>query len=220
MKHGWMGWIVLVLCLMLAFGAAAESDPIVVGRASEDRNIFRYTADNGQEIYFAGRENDVFMRYEDVNFDGVKDIVITTIMGASNFYCEFFVRDGAQYVMASHPGAENGLCNYALFPEKRLVLSAQSNGFAGALYEKHLFRWEGSNLRLIRSAVSEEYVTTAFDNALYTTVTDSSQLHVTIRDFTKDAYEGETLFDCVMPLDAMTAEAYEAQAALLFDGLE
>ena len=154
-----------------------------------------------------------------MNFDGVGDIVVTTITGASNFYCEFFVWQGNEYVFADHAGAEYGLCNYELYPEKGLVLSAQNNGYAGALFEWHLFRWEGAALKLVRSAVSNEYSTTEFMDSMITTVTDTQKIRVVIRDYTQNRYEGDVLYDEAFALDGVTAELFDEWNGILLSGL-
>ncbi len=209
-----------MLCaLLLTACAAAEGSPDIVGRVSEDRLIYRHTADNGQAIYFVAGPTEPWVRDEDVNFDGVGDVVVTTITGASNFYCEFFVWHGNEYVFADHGGAEYGLCNYELYPEKRLVLSAQNNGYAGALFAWHLFRWEGAALKLVRSAVSTEYSTTEYKDSMITTVTDTQKIRVVIYDYAQNVYEGETLYDQVLSLDDVTAESFVEWNGILLSGL-
>ncbi len=221
MKRTFSRLMLTALCLLtLAVGALGESVPEMVGNAPEDEFIFRYVAPNGQEIYFVARENPPYVKMEDVNFDGVDDLVITTIIGATNFYTEFFVWDGDKYVMASHTGAQYGLCNYTLYKESGLVLSSQNNGMAGALFERHLFRWEGTNLTLVRSAVSEEYSTVTFDADRFTTVTDQSRVRIVLRDFTQNIYEGDVLSDQTITLYEFTSERFAAEEAALFEGLK
>lgn len=166
--------VLLLLCLLLP--AQAE----IVGRTSEGELIHTYTADNGQLIYFTALEDAPFIEKADVNFDGLEDLVVCVSAGASNGFFEFFVFDGENYVQAMHDGIGYGICNYQLYPEKGLVLSHANNGFAGALYEACLFKWEGTDLKLIRRAVSDldseyiwyddGYALRSYDNRLRVTV--------------------------------------------------
>ena len=208
----------LVFCAAALTGlAAAEGALVKVGATNEGRGIFRYEADNGQALYFLALEP--VIRYEDVNFDGVQDIVVSTVMGASNFFYEFFVRDGDEYVLAEHVGAEYGLCNYELYPDQGLVLSAQNNGYAGALFDRHLFRWEGATLTLVRSAVSSEYSTTEFAGAMFTTVTDTQKIRVVMSDFDASQVESATIYDETFTLDDVTASLFDEWNERMFAGL-
>lgn len=168
--------LLALILLCMAFSAQAE----IVGRTSEGEFIHSYTADNGQLIYFTALEDEPFIEKADVNFDGLEDLVVCVSAGASNGFFEFFVYDGENYVQASHDGIGYGICNYQLYPEKGLVLSHANNGFAGALHEACLFKWDGTNLKMIRRAVSDldseyiwyddGYALRSYDNRLRVTV--------------------------------------------------
>ena len=79
------GFILLSAILMITMCLAVTASAEIVGRTA-DGYIHRYTADNGQEIYFVSIEKEPPVRYEDVNFDGHPDLVMVTALGASNAY--------------------------------------------------------------------------------------------------------------------------------------
>ncbi len=73
---------VFLLLLVLALPCAGGAE--VVGRTA-DGYIHRYTADNGQEIYFASTAEETLVDTDqDVNFDGHPDLAVVTVLGASN----------------------------------------------------------------------------------------------------------------------------------------
>lgn len=143
--------------LALAEMIPMASDVMRVGWAHDGYGIFRWFAPNGQEILFTALEDDPWIKWEDVNFDGHDDVVITTVRGASNFLVEFYVWQDGQYVYANQGGVYDSLCNYALYPELGLVFSGSNNGHAGSLHENVLYAWDGTQLKMLRKAVSEEY---------------------------------------------------------------
>ena len=156
------------LCsLLLAFAllpAVALAE--VVGRDGmyADRYIHRIEAPNGQALYYLSTEEDAFVTARDVNFDGVDDLVVFSARGASNAWVLFFVWDGNAYVRATwDAGEDTGLPNYELLPEDGLLLASCDDGLAGGLHRYWLYRWEGTDLRLVRSAVSEMDQETAID---------------------------------------------------------
>lgn len=185
--------------LTLAEMLPSASEPMKVGWAQNGYSIFRWYAPNGQEILFAALENDPWVCFEDVNFDGHSDVVITTVRGASNFFVEFYVWQDGQYVYAHQAGFYESLCNYALYPELGLVYSGANNGSAGALHEDKLFRWNGTQLQLVRSAVSEDYVEMVDTPEGFSMVYDLERIHVRVWDYSMDEYGGtlvyETVFD-------------------------
>lgn len=192
----------------------------IVGTTGEGENIHAFTARNGQVIYFVALETEPPVVYEDVNFDGTDDIVAYTAMGASNFFCEFFVWNGAEYVRAEHTGIDYGLCNYMLHPETGIVHSGANNGFAGALHEDCLFCWEGTSLRLIRRAVSEEWTETAFSGEAYTQVTHSDVLHMRVWDYTLDPHGGTLIWERIMPLrEADEGDIFTEEHDALWQGI-
>lgn len=143
--------LLALLLLCMAFSAQAE----IVGRTSAGENIHAYTADNGQIIYFTALEPEPFIQKDDVNFDGAEDLVVAVGQGVNNLFCEFFIWNGENYVQSAHDGLEFGICNYQLYADKGLVVSYTNNGFAGEMHEWCFFRWEGTDLKMIRRATSE-----------------------------------------------------------------
>ena len=113
------------LCsLLLAFALLPAVAPAeVVGRDGmyADRYIHRIEAPNGQALYYLSTEEDAFVTAQDVNFDGVDDLVVFSARGASNAWVLFFVWDGNAYVRATwDAGEDTGLPNYELLPEDGL----------------------------------------------------------------------------------------------------
>ena len=184
--------------------ANLETEIRQVGQTFDGYSIYSYTAPNGQLLYFSGLE-DPWVTFEDVNFDSHKDIVITIIRGASNFFTEFFVWQNGEYVYAPHDGLDYGLCNYQLYPEHGLVFSGANNGGAGAEHEDVLFRWEGNKLKAIRRAVSETHSATTHSIAgtEYTTTSYLQQLRVRVWDYSRSIYEGELIYDDVINLQQL-----------------
>lgn len=194
----------------------------IVGRAVNGDHIMACSAPNGQTLYFTTIEKNPHLKMEDVNFDGVSDIVVFTSMGASNHFCEFFVFDDVhrEYRMAEYYGAENGLPNYQLLPEKGLVTTHANNGSAGALHEKCIFRWDGNDLKLIRKALSEELTETDFQQDRFVTTTYTQKLHVTVRDYTTSEYEGTVIWEETAELDESTIrDLMERENEALWEGL-
>ena len=191
----------------------------IVGRTSDDEYIHAYTTPDGQTIYFTALESEPNILMRDVNFDGQEDLVVITSMGASNYFCEFFVFDNGRYVRTEHLGLSTGLCNYELYPELGIVGSHASNGYAGALHEDHLFRWEGTNLRLIRHGSCERLTELEHGDDAYTIKTYQNRLHSVIRDYSSGDDEGTVLWDHVSELVDMDAAMFEQENALLWQGL-
>lgn len=204
--------LLALLLLCMAFSAQAE----IVCRTSAGELIHTYTADNGQLIYFTALEDEPFIEKADVNFDGLEDLVVCVSAGVSNGFFEFFVFDGENYVQASHDGIGYGICNYQLYPEKGLVLSHANNGFAGALHEDCLFKWEGTDLKMIRRAVADfdsEYIW--YDDG-YALRSYDNRLHVTVGMYNA-ADEWETVLEERVSL---TDEGwYERKEAIFWQGL-
>lgn len=184
--------LMLAACLALTLampGTKAFCE--VVGRTQEDW-IHRYTAPNGQEIYYVSflSEDGEFVTMEDVNFDGVDDVVVLTSFGASNAFYEFYVWDGAQYTLATrNQGLDTGLANYQLYPQQGLVLSHANNGLAGLAHETDIFRWEGTSLTLVRSAVSDYENTSLFENRQYISIDNYDVVHMRVYEAEYDGYE-------------------------------
>ncbi|MBR5547118.1 MAG: SH3 domain-containing protein [Clostridia bacterium] len=181
-----------------------------IGECYNGDFIYSWPAPNGQTLYFTALEDPV-IQYEDVNFDGHKDVVVFIIRGASNFFTEFFVWDDGQYVYARHPGLTQGICNYHLYPEYGIVHSDANNGSAGAEHEDVLLRWEGNELRVIRRALSENAteMTRFSDGGGYTIHTDLQNLRVRVWDYTKGIAEGELIYETFISHQALdSAETY------------
>ncbi|NLD83370.1 MAG: hypothetical protein GX637_04320 [Clostridiales bacterium] len=175
----------LILCLMFALSLPASAE--IVGR-TQDEYIHRLSAPNGQEVYFTSTMEEPFIEYQDVNFDGEEDLAVVTALGASNAYYEFFVMTEGQYVPADHPYA---LINYTL-DDRGYVLSWGSNGMAGALFEAHLYRWDGTEMIPVRTLVSREVEETDWQEDHYTVTTYLDRFHVTL---TEAEYEEGVLLD-------------------------
>jgi len=204
---------------MVARVYSLADDTRIIGRAVNGDHIMACEAPNGQTLYFTTIEKRPMIKMEDVNFDGVSDIVVFTAMGASNHFCEFFVFDGGEYRMAEHYGAEHGLCNYSLMPEKKLVVTQANNGSAGAMHEHCIFRWEGNDLKLIRRAVSQELTETEWKADRYITTTHTQKLRVTVRDYTQSEHEGSVIWEEIAVLDGTTPDFFEREKAALWNGI-
>ena len=191
----------------------------VVGRTSDGWCIHAYEADNGQMLYFTALEAEVNILYDDVNFDGIQDLVIYTSMGASNAYCEFFVWHDGRYVMAEHPAIDYALPNYQLYPEKGIVATHANNGYAGAAYEECLFRWEGTKMKLIRRGVSENTKIHSFVNGVSTETTDHDKVTITVYDYTGDRAEGILLDERTVPLGDGVYEETQQANKILWQGI-
>lgn len=183
------------LCsLLLAFALLPAVAPAeVVGRDGmyADRYIHRIEAPNGQALYYLSTEEDAFVTARDVNFDGVDDLVVFSARGASNAWVLFFVWDGNAYVRATwDAGEDTGLPNYELLPEDGLLLASCDDGLAGGLHRYWLYRWEGTDLRLVRSAVSEMDQETAIDAQAGTIVTTVRNNRMSVRVTEPDGQGG------------------------------
>lgn len=203
--------------------AEANERTIILGETAERDYIHQYIAPNGQSIYFVSMEEEPPITFRDVNFDGVTDIVVFVTMGASNFFTEFFVYDTAagEYVRAEHRGIDYGLCNYQLYPEYGIVESQAVNGYAGALHEYCLFRWKGTDLELIRRAVSEELTETTFDADAYTHTTYKDILHMTVRDYQAGESGGTLLWEQTITLeDTEYRDIFNEEDEALWQGIK
>lgn len=213
--------LLLLLCLLPCLAAAETLPARAVGRTSEGENIFELIADNGQALYFTSIEPAPFVKKEDVNFDGVPDIVVCVSSGASNGYFEFFVNNNGQYVQAAHDGMGAGLANYQLYPEQGAVFSQASAGHAGALHVWHLFRWQGTDLQLVSSAVSDELTESTFTDISWTQTVYSGLYEVTVTHYGENAWEWEVVLQkTVTEEDIITGNIFEEERAILWQGLQ
>lgn len=192
----WMGLWLAILLLLPACGLGE-----IVGFAENGDYIHRYVAKNGQELFFTAMREDPTPFEEDVNFDGSPDLVFVISRGVGNTYFEFFLWQDGKYEMAIRYGEETGLSNYVLYPEEGLVSTFVSNGGVGALFEKKIYRWEGTYMRPLRSAVSEEYSVFAYDDESYWVETYPNIVCLTIDDYAADEFEGERLVEAVYTLE-------------------
>ncbi len=210
----------LLVMLLMVYPGVAETT--ILGYMPDSEYIHQYVAPNGQLLWFTALEKEPHITFEDVNFDGREDIVIVVVMGASNFFSEFFVYDPTTdvYALATHPDADVGICNYQLHPELGIVESHTSNGNAGLLHVTKLYRWEGTKLRLIRSAVSDEWSEGIFEGQTYTNIIHGDTLHVTVRDHT-DMQDESVLWEIMIPKeDAEQRDIYDEEMAALWQGLK
>jgi len=196
-----------------------EADTIIVGYTSQGNYIHTYAAPNGQIICFDAMEEHPLFTEADVNFDGRADLVVFVSMGASNAYCEFFVFDGTSYHYVEHPGIEYGLANYNLHPQQGLVSTHANNGSAGALHEDCLFRWNGTELDLIRRAEGVEYTETQSfsDRIVYTSYHD--KITFSVYDYTTDSYEGRLIFSDTVDHAGLNGDIFERESNALWQGL-
>lgn len=189
----------------------------VLGQTADFYYIHRYTAPNGQDIYFTAMEDDVYIDLRDVNFDGFEDIVVDTVMGANNFFSEFFVYDatGGAYVRVMTDSSEERLCNVSLHPEWGIVSTHWNGGYAGLLHVTRLYRWEGATLKLLRSAVSDEWSEDVFEGQSYTSIVRGDLLHMTVCD-----HDGSVLWELVVPVDDVDyQQLFEEETNALWQGI-
>lgn len=157
--------------------------------------IHQYIAPNGQTICFTAHLEEPIIDFADVDFDGYADIVVTTgrwAKAASSRFYRYDPRD-TEYYLVPETSIEEGLLNYALYPEYGLVGTYVSNGNAGLSYEACLYRWEGGDLKIIRRAVSEEVTKTEIVDGVLTTTVDSNRFHHTVYDYTSGVEGGRIL---------------------------
>lgn len=201
-----------LLLLLLPLAASADT----VGITAQGQAIHRWEAPNGQAIYYltAYEELDEAVHLADVNFDGAEDVVVMTGQGASNVIHEFLLWDGAQYVPARQDSDLPGLWNYRLEAEAQLVLSDANNGMAGAQRQKEVFRWEGTQLRLVRSAVSDYAAATVWEGNRAVTTVDYDTMRFTVQDAA-----GDVLWTRDVPVTQLSGDVLDQWDAALWDGL-
>ena len=207
---------------LLSEAEVPSHETTILGYTADRCYIHQYNAPNGQKIYFTATEDEVNLTFQDVNFDGIEDIVVLTALGASNFFSEFFVYDTeiGEYVRAVTDSSEERLCNYQLYPEYGVVATQTNVGYAGALHVRNLYRWEGNDLRLIRSAVSDEWTEETFDGSTYTQIIHGDILHVVVRDHTKD-YDDSVLLELILPKEAAdTRDIFTEESDALWQGIK
>ena len=211
--------------------AKAAAGTLEVLTETEDGAIYRYTAPNGQAIYFnsdsAEEDEDAVtrvpvVRMEDVNFDGVDDLVVITAIGASNDFSELYLWNGEKYVYVSHYGTTGGLANLTLDAARGYVISNANNGYAGLLHETAIYRWVGTELQLVRKLVADtksEWV--QLDDGRSGVLYDSETIVAAIRDYQTDTLEGELVWqkECSLA-DADSGPDFDQEMnEALWDGL-
>lgn len=214
--------LLAMLMVMLLMMSAALAETTILGLMPDGEYIHQYLAPNGQLLWFTAMEKEPDISFEDVNFDGCEDIVIVVAMGASNAFEEFFVYDPNTdaYTLATHPDVDVGICNSQLHPELGIVESFASSGNAGLLHVWNLYRWEGNNLKLIRSAVSDEWSEEIFEGQTYTSIIHGDILHITVRDHTK-AYDESVLWEVMIPkADAEYRDIFTEEQEALWQGIK
>lgn len=212
----------ILTSLLSPAGQAENTATTVLGQTADFYYIHRYTAPNGQDIFFTAMEDEAYIEFHDVNFDGVEDIVVNTVMGANNFFSELFVYDatGGAYVRVVTDSSEERLCNVSLHPESGIVSTHWNGGYAGLLHVTSLYRWEGTKLTLIRRAVSDEWAEDVFEGQTYTSIIHGDILHVTVHDFTRGGDDDAVVWEVIMPKDDVDFEQlYEQETNALWQGI-
>ena len=185
--------------LMLVSSACAE----IVGMTTDDTApyiyIHRYDAD-GQDIYFVSMEEEVYAQNTDVSFDGVEDLLLITHMGAQNIGYLIYLKTEDGYVLANPDGL---VWNYRLDEERKLLISSAINGFAGALREDTVYRWEDGALVKLRTAFAEQKEEIEFLEDGYRLTSYDEQLVRRVVDYTEDAGEGTVLWQDEVTLEDM-----------------
>ena len=207
--------ILLLLALVLILALPCVAGAEVVGRTAEGY-IHRYTADNGQEIYFVSLEEEPLVRYDDVNFDGHPDLAVIVALGASNVRYEFYLWDDSEYVYAERWTGD--IVNYELVDGKYLV-SRRADGSAGLLFHAEICAWDGPVLKTIRRMVSEEEMSITWEGRVRTETLDLDRLHVTLWETEGLAGAAEVLWEktyAPLPEDPAFFEEVDAH---LWEGL-
>lgn len=212
-----------ILTSLLCEWEAPKSLPVTflaADGAGSYRYIYRHTAPNGQELYFTTSMMDPIVEFEDVNFDGMNDIVVMLASGASNAYYAFFVydEDADTYYRVDCEHSDTGLANFQLYPELGIVLSHSNDGNAGAMHNYMLFTWEDGWLKHLRSATSvnvEEY-TSFWGGSTVTTWHD--RIRIVVWDYSGD--EAVKLFEEIITLkDAEYRDIFNEEMEALWQGL-
>lgn len=211
----------LLVCLLSVSPVLAEeaAESFCILGTSGDEYICSYQADNGQMLYFTSRVDDPFIQYQDINYDGTPDITILTTRGASNFFYKFFVFSNNQYFPVRLMGYEGDAINFQLHPEAKLLSTHANNGYAGALFETTLYQWDGTDLYPVRKVTSEEYKEAFLNDAAYTLITYTDQLHITFRDYQDGSFEGVKYHEIILPLEDVAAEAFDEWMNTLWQDL-
>lgn len=231
--------LILALCLCLL--AVSPAMAATLGEANIGYGgggyICSFTAPNGQEVYYISGhpqadyyENDgiecgmpdPMIDSVDANFDGVDDIIVTTVIGASNAFQAIYLNVDGQYVLANHDACwQTDLPNVWFDAERQLVIAQGSNGMAGMLHDTYVFRWDGTNLRLIRRAISTSRETITQEGDRILEWADDGLVHGTVLDYANGEesvlWQGE--IDVMNASMEETNEYLTAEDEALFSGL-
>ncbi len=212
---------VILFALILCITAASAE---MVGVTPEGKYIVAHQADNGQMLYCISFVEEPQILREDVNFDGAEDYVFSVGGGPDFTLSEFFVWDGAQYVLAMHPCTtdhriKGPISDYELYPELGLVYACVDSGENGAHFIKYLMRWEGTDLALLRRAESAVYESHDLENDIPVSRQYGDMVQIDVRDYSQDEW-GAVLFDEVLPLGEMTKEKLQQIDDALWRGIE
>ena len=206
-------FMMALMALLLALPCVAGAE--IVGRTAEGY-IHRYTADNGQEIYFVSLEEDAMVRYDDVNFDGHPDLAVTVALGASNARYEFYLWNGSEYAYAECWTGD--IFNYALVDGKYLV-SHRNDGRAGLLFCTEICVWEDNVLKTRRTMVSEEETDIQWEGRVMTQTTNLDRLHVILRETDGLAGAANVLWEKTYAPPSDDSGFFEEVNARLWEGL-
>ncbi len=200
-----------VSAVCLADTASAE----IVGRTA-DGYIHRYTADNGQEIYFVSNNEEALVSYDDVNFDGHPDLAVITALGVSNAYYEFYLWNDGVYEYAERSTSD--IVNYELVDGQYLV-SRSDDGSAGALFHAQICVWDGSVLKVIRTMVSEEKKSHTWKGRIRTETMNLDRLHVVLREVDGLVGDSTVLWEKTYEPFPEDPAVFEDMEARLWEGL-
>ena len=82
----------------------------------------------------------------------------------------------------------------------------------------NLYRWEGTNLKLVRSAVSDEWSEEIFEGQTYTNIIHGDTLHVTVCDYT--GYDAIVLWEIIITKeDAEYRDIFTEEQEALWQGI-
>lgn len=180
---------VLIALVMLALPWAAGAE--IVGRTA-DSYIHRWTADNGQELYFVTNTEEARVTYDDVNFDGHPDLAVVTAQGASNARYEFYLWNNGVYEYAERWTGD--IINYSL-ADGKYVVSMSDDGNAGMLFHAEICVWDGPILKTLRTMVAEEETDIAWEGRIMTKTMNLDRLHVVLWEQDSPAGAAEILWE-------------------------
>lgn len=214
----------LFVILFVLIGSIGAAFAEVVGVTPEGRHIVAHEADNGQMLYCISWVEEPRVLREDVNFDGVEDYVFSIGGGADNYLCEFFVWDGAKYVLTMHPCTDDysikgPICNYELYPEYGLVYAYVNIGENGNHFVKYLMRWEGTDLVLLRRADGRFYSSYDEEDDAHIVRQYWERVEVDVRDYARDQW-GSVLYSRVLSLEEMNEDVHNQVDDALWQGIK